>query len=74
MRFTQKPGIIYAILLDIPKNNKITIENFEISKDSVLNLIGHDKDLSWKKNNNNLTIILPENITETTALTLKVKM
>ncbi len=74
VRFTQRPGVIYAILLDIPKNNEITIKNFEISKHSIINLIGYDGDLYWKKNDDNLTIVLPENIKETIALALKVKI
>ena len=72
VRYTQKKDSLYAILLDTPKSNNITIKSLIISKDSTVQLLGHEENLIWKQENDNLKISIPENLSHAIAYSFKI--
>ncbi|MHA1727185.1 MAG: alpha-L-fucosidase [Promethearchaeota archaeon] len=77
VRFTQKEGSIYAILLgNLGKSgvNEVTIQDFDISDKVKINLLGNDGDLKWRKEGKDLTVELPDLIEDTPAITLKITL
>ncbi|TFG02200.1 MAG: alpha-L-fucosidase [Promethearchaeota archaeon] len=72
VRYTQKKDSLYAILLDTPKNNNITIKSLIIDKDSTVQLLGHEENLIWKQENDNLKISIPENLNYAIAYSFKI--
>src|SRR5665648_898593 len=60
VRFTQKPGILYAILLAMPGNAAITIKNLCAGPGMTAKLLGHESHLAWRQSDDGLTINLPE--------------
>ena len=65
IRFTTKGDILYAIVLDWPQDEQLTIKTLD-SKNSTLKkirsivLLGHQGRLKWSQDENGLTIRLPE--------------
>jgi len=72
VRYTQKKDSLYAILLDKPKSNNTTIKSLIIDKNSTVQLLGHEENLIWKQENNNLKISIPENLSHTIAYSFKI--
>ncbi len=59
IRFTQKDGALYAILLDTPKDGKITLEKLRAVDGTRISLCGNPSALSWRQANSGLTVSLP---------------
>ncbi len=74
VRYTQKKDALYVILMGKPETNQITIENLNLKGVFNVNLLGNEEDLSWKKENGNLNIILPDKIEDTPAISFKIKI
>ncbi|APZ45543.1 alpha-L-fucosidase [Polaribacter reichenbachii] len=72
MRFTQKDGNIYAILMEWPENNKVTISSIKAS-DNIKNvtMLGSDEKLTWKQTDKGLTVQMPKVKKGDFAFTLK---
>jgi alpha-L-fucosidase len=62
VRFTQKAGTIYAIVLDTVKHNRITIRSLQVDRTATIHLLGHDQALSWEQDGENLTLALPSDL------------
>ena len=72
VRFTKKDDILYAILLDKPAQNKITLNQIYAEKNSIIKLLGQEEPLQWTQQGKNLVINLPENIPGKYAYTIKI--
>ena len=72
-RFTQKPDILYAILLAGSGSPAITIKNLRAGKGMTIRLLGHESPLAWQQSDDGLTISLPQNICSTPAMALKLE-
>lgn len=72
MRFTQKDGNVYAILMEWPENNKVTISSIKAS-DNIKNvtMLGSDEKLTWKQTDKGLTVQMPKVKKGDFAFTLK---
>lgn len=79
IRFTQKAGILYAIILGIPAEATINIKTLAtnaapISGKAVshVSLLGHDENLKWHQNANGLNVTLPAGTDGDHTLVLKI--
>lgn len=72
MRFTQKDGNIYAILMEWPEKNNVTISSIKES-DNIKNvtMLGSDEKLTWKQTDKGLTVQMPKVKKGDFAFTLK---
>jgi alpha-L-fucosidase len=59
VRFTQREGAVYAILLDTPRHRQVTIESLDAGADATVHLLGYGPALNWKQDGVNLAITLP---------------
>ncbi len=74
VRFTQKNKILYVILMGKPETEEITIENIKLKNISQINLLGNEETLSWRMQNSNLIITLPQKIEISSAISFKIKL
>ena len=72
VRFTQNREALFIILLDKPKENKLTVKSLKIEKSSRVILLCIGENLDWKQEGENLTISIPESIEDSPAYALKV--
>ncbi len=72
MRFTQKDGNIYAILMEWPEKNNVTISSIKES-DNIKNvtMLGSNEKLTWKQTDKGLTVQMPKVKKGDFAFTLK---
>ncbi|HVU14633.1 MAG TPA: alpha-L-fucosidase [Phototrophicaceae bacterium] len=70
VRFTQKDGSLYAILLDTPRTSEFTLENLHAAPESTISLLGNNAALTWTQGDH-LTVTLP-NLPASPAHTLKI--
>lgn len=73
VRFTSKEKVLYAILLEMPTTNEITIKSLNINEKSTIKILGLDGKLSWEQINDNVKILLPIGIPKSSALSLKIQ-
>ncbi len=73
MRFTQKNGNLYAILLGWPENGEVTISSIDASENvKSLSMLGSDESLKWSKEEDGLHVKLPSEKPCEFAYTLKI--
>jgi alpha-L-fucosidase len=72
VRFTQKEKEIYAVLLECPKEDWITINLLKAVSGTTVQLLGRDEVLDWKQKGNHLRIKLPKDLAESPAYVLKI--
>ncbi|MEM6845035.1 MAG: alpha-L-fucosidase [Bacteroidota bacterium] len=60
VRFTQKDDAVYMILLDIPENSSITINDFPLSSVNALNALEANQTINYQLEGENLALELPE--------------
>jgi alpha-L-fucosidase len=72
IRFTRKGNVLYAILLEWPAN-EITINSLKGLKIKNLTILGSDKNIQWKQENDGLRVLLPTNPVSPYANTLKLE-
>jgi alpha-L-fucosidase len=70
IRFTFKRPKLYAILLEKPHHNKITIPKLVVEKGTVLRLLGSKGNLNWHNTSKGVEIILPGNIKDESAYSI----
>ena len=73
VRFTQKPGILHAILLSMPGDAAITLKNLRAGPGMTARLLGHESPLAWLQSDDGLTISLPAGSRSTPAMVLKLE-
>ncbi len=72
VRYTLKNDSLYAILLDKPKGNKVTIKSLTIAKETSIKLLGRKDVLPWKQDGENLTISIPDDLEDGPAFAFKI--
>ncbi len=72
VRFTQKDDVLYVILLGKLETDIVSFENLDLNAVSKVELLGNDKEISWKKESSNFIITLPKNIEDTPAISLRI--
>jgi alpha-L-fucosidase len=72
IRFTQKNGVIYAILLEKPAGNSVTISDLPVTRTTRINILGSAADLHWSQAAGNITITLPDHLPGSQAWVLKI--
>lgn len=75
IRFTQKEGKLFAILMEWPENGSVTIESVKAS-DNVkeVKMLGNDAKLKWKQTDKGLFVEMPANKTGDFAYTLELSL
>jgi alpha-L-fucosidase len=60
VRFTQNQDAFFIILLDRPAGERAEIISLMVKENSVIQLLGHNQPLDWKRVNDNLEISVPD--------------
>lgn len=71
VRFTQTDDALFATLLGTPSESEIIIEGLDIAAGTKVQLLGHDNDLTWSQVGSDLSIQLPDNLSDAPAHSLK---
>ncbi len=71
VRFTQKNGSLYAVLLGTPSTGSVTLERLHAAEDTTISLFGTPGSLAWVQQGENLSITLPA-LSEFPAHTIKI--
>ncbi len=76
IRFTQKDGKLYAILMAWPKNNQALIKSIKKSEHTISNvkMLGSDATLDWSHGENGLNVIMPQKKPGDFAYVLEITM
>jgi alpha-L-fucosidase len=72
MRFTAKPGMLYAILMGTPANDSVTIENMPPLKSAKVELLGHGPVQAKTDDDGDLTVDWPQGIEKQSAYAIKI--
>jgi alpha-L-fucosidase len=67
IRYTQKVGKLYAILMGEPGEPAIEIIGIEAAPGTEISLLGHGQELDWSQAGANLKITLPDSLPESPA-------
>jgi len=61
IRFTQKDGKLYAIMMEWPEKNEVLINSIKSSEDKIsgVSLLGSESKINWTQNNKGLKVELP---------------
>jgi len=73
IRYTKKGDDLYAILLDTPAGNDVSMLQMELNRDSEIYLLGHDKILGWKQEGDRLNISFPQGVQESPAYAFHIR-
>jgi alpha-L-fucosidase len=71
VRFTQREGTLYALLLGRPKTPEVRIRDLTAAPGSTARWLGTDADLSWEQHGTDLTVRVPDPIPEQAAHALR---
>ena len=71
VRFTQKDGSLYAMLLGTPSTGSLTLEKLHAADNATISLLGSAGSLAWSQQGENLTITLPT-LNDAPAHTIKI--
>lgn len=76
IRFTQKNGTLYAIMMEWPENNNVLIKSIKHSTDKVKNvsMLGTNENIEWNQDKNGLNVKMPPKRPCNFAYVLKIKM
>jgi alpha-L-fucosidase len=72
IRFTQKNGIVYAILLEKPASNTVTIAGLPVEKSTRIGMLGFPTSLHWSEAASGVTITMPDRLPGSQAWVLKI--
>lgn len=72
VRFTQKGDAIYAILLDTPRGDQVTITSLRGSRNTAVYLLEREGPLDWRQDGDDLTIALPGGVAQAPAHTFRI--
>jgi alpha-L-fucosidase len=74
VRFTQKQGILYAILLSAPKSPEMLLHTVTAKPGSEITLLGDAKPLHWKQEGADLRVQLPASLPGSYAYVLRIAL
>jgi alpha-L-fucosidase len=73
VRFTQKNGELYAILLGTPKQSEVTLIGVAARPGTALHLLGYAQPLKWSADGGNMRVALPASLPGQYAYVLQFK-
>jgi alpha-L-fucosidase len=71
VRFTSKPGSLFAILMETPQGPEITIESLKAADGMRVELLGYDKPLDWEQAGSGVTVRFGCRLPDSPAVCLK---
>ena len=76
LRFTQKPGVLYAISMEKPVSPFIISlnDNLDVNSIGKITLLGMDKELEWKPEGKGVKVFPPKDIKGEHAWVFKINM
>lgn len=72
IRFTQKNGVVYAILLAKPTSDTVTIAGLPVNKATRIGMLGSEGNLHWSQQKDQTTVTLPHGLSGSHAWVLKI--
>ena len=72
IRFTQKGGSLYAILLEDQKSSPLHLEGLSAKDGSNISLLGSEGTLEWLQEGDILVVTLPQRLVVSEAYTLRI--
>jgi len=72
VRYTQKQGALYAIVLGKPAGNRVQIAGLQAQDGATVHLLGHAGLLSWQQKDGALSVTLPDRLPEAPACTFRI--
>jgi alpha-L-fucosidase len=72
IRYTRKDDALYAILLDVPKANRVLFQSLQADRGTTVHLLGHESPLSWRQEGDRLAVVLPQGVGEAPAYALRI--
>ena len=72
VRFTQKKDALFAIILDALQGGEVSIESLECDPGTKVYLLGHDNPLNWRRDGSQITITLPDRLSDFPAHAFKI--
>ena len=72
LRFTQSKDHLYIHIFEMPLIGDIIIESLKIDENSQIEILGMKKKVKWEQNNEDLLIKIPDDLTLTPFLVLKI--
>jgi len=72
VRFTSKPGSLFAILMETPRSPEITIESLKAAAGTRVELLGDDEPLAWAQEGSGVAVRLGSRLPEGPAVCLKI--
>jgi alpha-L-fucosidase len=71
VRFTGKPGSLFAILLEKPRGTEITIESLKAADGMRVELLGQDEPLGWEQAGRGIAVRFGRQLPDSPAVCLK---
>ena len=71
VRFTSKPGSLFAILMETPRGGEITIEALKAADGTRVELLGQDEPLEWEQAGSGMTVKTGRQLPDSPAVCLK---
>jgi alpha-L-fucosidase len=71
VRFTSKPGSLFAILMEAPRGQEVTIEALRAGDGMRVELLGRDETLDWVQTGSGVTVRLGRQLPDSPAVCLK---
>ena len=72
LRFTQTEDDLYVHLFEMSLIDDIIIESLELEKNSQIQILGYKKKIKWKQQEKDLLVKIPDDLTLTSFLVLKI--
>jgi alpha-L-fucosidase len=73
VRFTQKNGYLYAILLGKPKQTEVILQGVKARPQTAIHLLGYGQPLQWSADGENLKVKLPQSLPGQYAYALRLQ-
>jgi alpha-L-fucosidase len=73
VRFTQKNGYLYAILLGKPKQTELILQGVKARPRTAIHLLGYGQPLQWSADGENLKVKLPQSLPGQYAYALRLQ-
>jgi alpha-L-fucosidase len=74
MRFTTKPGVVYAFIYAWPPDHSVLIKSLAGKSVGAVSLLGHDGALATSPESSGLRVTLPEQAPNEHAIVLKIRL
>lgn len=72
VRFTQKEGALYAIILGKPQSDHLEIPALSVPETASIYVLGYNAPFAWQQRGSALALTLPRTLPDTAAVALKI--